>query len=109
MSKTQMPKKHRRKFTSEFKDNAVRIVHESGKSMCSVADDLGVAESVLRAWVHNDEDKAKGKEKDGLTHREREELNKLRRETKRLRMEREILKKAAAFFARENRDDSSSS
>jgi transposase len=103
------PKKHRRKFTSEFKENAVRIVEETHQSMCSVANDLGVAESVLRAWVHNARDKAKGKVHGGLTQREREELNKLRRETKRLRMEHELLKKAAAFFARESRSDSSSS
>jgi transposase-like protein len=100
-------KKHRRKFSSEFKENAVGIVKESGKSMCSVAQDLGLPESVLRSWVHNSEAKAEGKEKGGLSQREREELNKLRRDMKRVLMEREILKKATAFFAKESRNDSS--
>jgi len=104
-----MAKKKRRKFSAEFKAEAVRIVDKTGQSMCSVAHELDLAESVLRNWVHNAQAERNGKTSGGLTLREREELNKLRRENKRLKMEREILKKATAFFAKENRNDSSSS
>ena len=105
-------KKNRRKrrhFSAEYKANAVKIVKESGDSICSVAQQLDLAESVLRSWVRNAEAEEAGKTHGGLTLRDREELNRLRRENKRLRMEREILKKAAAFFAKESRSDSSSS
>jgi transposase len=104
-----MARRKRRKFSKEFKDKAVNIVKETGASMCSVAKDLDLAESVLRNWVQNKEAEEQGKTRGGLTLREREELNKLRRENKLLKMEREILKKATAFFAKENRNASSSS
>jgi transposase len=68
--------------------------------MRSVARDIGVSYESLRHWVHqSDVDSGR---RDGLTTAEREELTRLRRENRRLQMERDLLKKAAAFFAREN-------
>jgi transposase len=104
-----MAKKKRRKFSAEFKAEAVRIVHESGKTVNAVSKELGVAYSVLRNWVRTEEARQQGLDAGGLTHNEREELIRLRRENKRLKMEQEILKKAAAFFARESRNDSATS
>ena len=75
---------------------------EGGRSIPEVARDLDLTESALRLWVHQAEvDAGRGKPGE-LTTAEREELQRLRREVKTLRLEREILKKAAAFFAKEN-------
>ena len=89
----------RASYPPEFRAEAVRLVHESGQSMRQVARDLDISNESLRRWViqaHIDEGVA-----DGLTSDERAELTRLRRENRTLRTEREILKKAAAFFARE--------
>lgn len=95
-------KKSRRQFTDEFKAGAVRLVLDEGKSVSGAARDLGIGESALRIWVERARaDLGKGKP-DTLTSTEREELARLRKENRRLQMEREILKKAAAFFAKEN-------
>lgn len=96
-----MEKRRRRSFTAEFKAETVRLV-EGGKSIPEVARELDLTESALRSWVRQAEVDA-GRGKPGaLTTAEREELSQLRREVKNLRIEREILKKAAAFFAKEN-------
>ena len=96
-----MEKRKRRSFTKEFKAETVRLV-EGGKSIAAVARELDLTESALRGWVRQAEVDA-GRGKPGaLTTAEREELSQLRREVKNLRIEREILKKAAAFFAKEN-------
>ena len=96
-----MEKRKRRSFTNEFKAETVRLV-EGGKRIPEVARDLDLTESALRSWVKQAEVDA-GRGKPGaLTTTEREELSQLRREVKNLRIEREILKKAAAFFAKEN-------
>ena len=79
-----------------------RLVKKSGKSIGLVALELGLGETALRRWVHQDEIDAGGGGAGALTTSEREELAHLRRENQRLRMEREILKKATAFFARES-------
>ena len=93
----------RRKFSAEFKEEAVRLVRESTKSLAQVARDLDLHETSLRNWVkQSDVDRGKGPE-GALTTAELEELRRLRRENRELRMEREILKKATAFFAKENR------
>lgn len=92
----------RRQFDDEFKAQAVRLVLDEGKSVSSVARDLDLTETALREWVKRARaDRTHGKT--GLTTAEREELARLRKENRILREEREILKKAAAFFANERR------
>jgi len=90
----------RRSFTPEFKADAVRLV-QGGKSVPEVARDLDLTETALREWVRRAEADA-GEREDVLTTEERQELARLRREVKTLRQEREILKAAATFFAKEN-------
>ena len=90
----------RRGYPSEFKAEAVELYRSSGKSIRDIAAELGVSPESLRRWKDQQEIDA-GKRK-GLTTEEREELTQLRRENRRLKMERDILKKAAAFFANEN-------
>ena len=89
----------RRSYTPEFKAEAVRLVKTSGKSIPQLAKELDLTESALRNWVEMAEEQSLP---GALTVDEREELKRLRKEMKRLEMEREILKKAAAFFAKEN-------
>ena len=98
-----MPKRARRTFTAEQKADAVRLVREVG-NLSKVARDLDLTETALRAWVKQAEiDEGRGLE-GALTTEEREELRRLRRENRTLQMERDFLKKAAAFFAKdENR------
>src|ERR671910_537683 len=97
-----MAKRKRRAFTTEFKGEAVRLVRESGKTVPTVARELDLTETALRSWVRQAEVDAGRGAPGALTSEEREELGRLRRETRTLRMEREILKKAAAFFAKES-------
>jgi transposase-like protein len=97
-----MAKRKRRAFTTEFKAEAVRLVRDSGKSVPTVARELDLTETALRSWVRQAEVDAGRGAPGALTSEEREELGRLRRETRTLRMEREILKKAAAFFAKES-------
>jgi transposase len=97
-----MVKRKRRAFTAEFKAQTVRLVQESGKSVGAVARELDLAETAVRRWVQQAEVDA-GRGRPGvLTTEERVELGRLRRENRTLRMERDILKKATAFFAKEN-------
>jgi len=86
-------------YPPQFRAEAVRLVRESGKPMAQIARDLGVSVESLRNWTRQAEIDAG--EREGLTTAEREELTRLRRENRILREEREILKKAAAFFAKE--------
>ena len=95
------PKRRRRSFTKEFKAETVRLVR-GNRSIAEVARDLDLTESALRNWVHQAAvDAGRGKPGE-LTTEELEELRRLRRDVKSLREDREILKKAAAFFAKEN-------
>ena len=95
-------RRQRRSYTDEFRADAVRLVLAGGKSLPQVARDLDLTESSLRTWVERARaDQGKGK-LGVLTTAEREELSDLRKEVRTLRMERDILKKAAAFFAKEN-------
>jgi len=94
-----MPKK--RKYTAEYRAEAVRLVEIGDRSLTEVARDLGISMQTLWQWV--DQSKVESTKSEELTTTEREELKQLRREVARLREEREILKKATAFFARENK------
>jgi transposase len=87
-------------YPPEFRREAVQLTRTSGRSIAQVARDLGVSNQTLRNWIKQaDVDAGK---REGLTTDEREELRSLRRENRTLLQEREILKKAAAFFARES-------
>ena len=94
-------KKKRRHFTPEYKAEVVALVRKGGKTIGQVARDLELTETSVRAWVRQAEVDAGKGPAGALTTAEREELASLRRENKNLRLEREILKKAAAFFAKE--------
>lgn len=102
VSKMPESKRERRSFTDEFKAGAVRLVLEEGKTVAQVARDLDLTESAFAKWVKQARaDRTKGKT--GLTTVEREELARLRKENRELRMERDLLKKATAFFAKESK------
>ena len=95
-----MSKKTRRKYSDEFKDEAVKLVTEQGYKATEAARNLGIHEGVLRRWI-----KQRSPEvvhSIPSTVKLQAELKLLKRENERLRMEREILKKAAAFFAKES-------
>lgn len=91
----------RRKFTAEYKSEAVELVISSGRPIAEIARDLGINEGTLGNWVNMAKKRGEFKEKP-LDIDERAELKELRDENRRLRMEREILKKAAAWFAKES-------
>src|SRR5436190_24312482 len=99
MGKSGSGRRVRRQFSEEFKAGAVRLVLDEGKTVGAVARELDLAGSALGTWVARARaDRTKGKT--GLTSEERAELAHLRKEVRELRMERDILKKAAAFFAK---------
>jgi len=95
-----MPKKKqtRRRFTEEFKAETVKLVKESDRSMSSIAMELGINAKSVGEWVRLAEESGSPIEED-----ERAELRRLRKENQELRMEKEILRKATAFFAKESR------
>ena len=90
-----------KRYPKEFRENAVHLV-QAGRSVKDVASQLGVARQTLYQWVARAAPPAPGSVP---VESEREELQRLRKRVARLEMEREILKKAAAFFAKENADD----
>ena len=93
-------KRARRQFTDEFKAGAVRLVLDEDKTIAQVARDLDLTASALSGWVRQARaDRSGGKT--GLTTEEKAELARLRKENRQLRVERDILKIAAAFFAKE--------
>ena len=92
--------RHVQPYPPEFRAEAIRLARTSGRSHRQIADDLGITGETLRLWLKQ-ADLDEGKRQDGLTSEEQEELRRLRREVRILREEREILRKAAAFFARE--------
>ena len=100
-SEKSVKSKVKRKFSAEFKAEAVKLARTPGQSINEVAKDLGIVEGNLRNWIRQ----AKIDEGDGpagaLTTAERQELAALRKENKELRMEKEILRKATVFFAKQ--------
>jgi transposase len=92
----------RRSFTAEFKADIVERCRRGDRSVCQVAKDFDLTETAVREWVKQAE-LDDGTRSDGLSTAEREELNALRRENRRLAEDVEILKRATAFFAKETR------
>ena len=90
--------KPRRSFTPEFKQEAVDLCRRSGKSECQVAREVGIPQSTLNRWMRQAASAPLGSKSFLAT----EELKGLRREVEQLRLERDILKKAVAFFAKES-------
>jgi len=91
-------KRHYTKYTKEYKEEAVALVREQGYSVPEAAKSLGINANMIYRWKEKLEKELEGK---SLSTDERAELKKLRKEIKTLRMEKEILKKASAFFAKE--------
>ena len=105
MSRRKSSKKaprRRRKFTAEFKADVVRLCRAGDESIAEICRRLDLTETAVRRWVSQAEVDEVGGTPEALTTAEREELAQLRRENRRLTMERDILKKATAFFAKEN-------
>lgn len=93
----------RRSFTDEYKSEVVKLIREQGRSLGRVCEELDLTESAVRRWVQRAEmEVGSGQQQGALTSAEREEFRRLRRELKVVRMERDLLKKATAFFAKES-------
>ena len=97
-----MAKRKRRSFDAQFKAEAVRLCKVGDRSIGQVAKDLDLTETALREWVRRADIDAGAGPPGALTTAERQELSQLRRDVKRLKMERDILKAAATFFAKES-------
>lgn len=98
-----MAEAKRRRYTDEFKSEAVRLTRESGKTVAEVARNLGISDNILYRWAQEE----RGAEALGTTRQaaraEAEELVRLRRELDTVRKERDFLRSAAAYFARERK------
>ena len=91
----------RRSFSPEFRAEAVELVRRSEKQLCQIAEDLDLTRSALERWVQQSREAEAGSR--ALDVDERAELERLRKEVGEVRMERDFLKKAAAFFAKESK------
>lgn len=90
------------KYPPEFRREAVELARSSDRPRAEVARSLGLSDSTLANWVNADRDaRTRAEDPDGMSETERDELARLRRENAELKLDREILRKAAAFFARE--------
>jgi len=98
---TTKTRRTRRKFPAEFRSDVVRLCQAGNESIAEVCKRLDLTESAVRGWIKKAEDEGAGTEQ-ALTASEKQELQRLRRENKQLKVEREILKKAATFFAKES-------
>jgi transposase len=97
-----MPKTTRRQFTDAFKSEAVRLTRESGRPVAQVARELGISDNVLYRWrTEQQQVDSQGRTRQAV-RAEQDELTRLTRENETLRKERDFLKRAAAFFARES-------
>ena len=102
MAKDVLGRRARRQFSDEFKEGAVRLVLDEGKTGGAVSRELDLTASALGLWVqHARSERTKGKS--GLMKEEREELTRLRKEVRELRLERDLLKKVSALFAKDQR------
>ncbi len=96
-----MTKRKRRNYTNEFKEEAVKLVTEQGYSMAEASRNLGINANLLGRWKKASEQPENESASPGSMVTIQAELKRLKKENKQLKMEREILKKAAAFFAKE--------
>jgi len=101
-SEVSMPKATRRQFTDAFKSGAVRLTQESGRPVAQVARELGISDNVLYRWRTEQQPLASQGRTRQAVRAEQDELTRLKRENETLRKERDFLKRAAAFFARES-------
>ena len=102
MSRSNSGRRPRRQFSDEFKDGAVRLVLDEEKTVGAVARELDLTPSALGGWVRQARaERTKGKS--GLMKEEREELTRLRKENRELRLERDLLNKVSALFAKDQR------
>lgn len=95
-------KQPRRTHAPQFKAEVVQLVRSGARTVAEASRDLGLADSLIRKWIDSSSVDHDDEKPTVLTASEKEELSHLRREVKVLRMEREILKRAATFFAKEN-------
>jgi transposase-like protein len=93
-------RRSRRHFTAEYKREAVRLARASGKSVAEVAQELDLTETSLRAWIKQADVDDRQASDGPLTSAERAEIARLRRELRKVTQERDVLKKATAFFAK---------
>ena len=102
-TKKRKQRRPRRKFTPQFRGDVVRLCQSGDESVSAICERLDLTESAVRGWLRKAEEHGVGSsEGNALTATEKQELQQLRRENKQLKVEREILKKAATFFAKEN-------
>ena len=100
MEQEQAPRRVRRSFSDEFKRDAVAMVLDDQNRIVDVAERLGIGDGTLGNWVR--QERTDRGERSGLTTSEKAELGELRRENARLRMERDLLKRATAFWVKES-------
>lgn len=93
-------KRKRKRYSASFKAGAVSLVKEQGRSAAQASKELGISETALRRWIEAAD--VESGTKDGMTTAEKAEVRELKRELQVVKMERDILKKATAFFAKEN-------
>lgn len=98
-----MAEAKRRRYTDEFKSEAVQLVRDSGRPVAQVARELGISDNVLYRWVSEERDTQSRGSARQTVRAEAEELTRVKRELERVTKERDFLKKAAAFFAREHK------
>ena len=101
-----MSKRKKRIYTKEQKEDAVRLVRVSGQSISRTARDLGIPQNTLNTWVRQAKIDAGEGPEGAYTTEEKAELRRLRKELRRVTMERDFLKKAAAYFAKEESEHS---